>query len=62
MSVINDNTDVMKEFNELESKVFVLIELVKTLERKVKAIESIAKKQGIELETETVDADTCIIN
>jgi len=63
MSVINDHTDdLIKEFNELESKVFILIELVQGLEKRVKAIETVAKKQGIHLENETVEADTCTIN
>jgi hypothetical protein len=52
----------MMAFNELESKVFVLIEIVQALEKKISVIESIARKQGIELKSENVEADTCTIN
>lgn len=63
MSVINDtNDDLIKEFNELESKVFVLIEMVQKMERKMKVIEGIAKRQGIDLSEDHVEADTCTIN
>ena len=63
MSVISDHTDdLINEFNELESKVFVLIEMVKGMEKRIKTIEHMAKKHGIDLEKEQVEADTCTIN
>ena len=44
MSVITDHTDdLINEFNELESKVFVLMEMVKGLEKRIKVIEHMAK-------------------
>ena len=63
MSVINDNTDeLITEFNELESKVFVLIEALKKVETRLKALEAIAKKHGHEVSEGKVEADVCTIN
>jgi hypothetical protein len=63
MSVMNDHSDeLIKEFNELESKVMILIENMQTMDKRIKALEQIARKHGINVKEEKVEADTCTIN
>ncbi len=61
MSVIRQDTELIDFVNELESKVLVLMEENKTIKRKLKKIETIAKKHGVNVETQEVEADACII-
>ena len=63
MSVINDHSEeLIIEFNQLESKVLILIENMQIMNRRLKALEQVAKKHGIEVDKEPVEADTCTIN
>lgn len=63
MSVMNDHSDeLIKEFNELESKVLILIENMQTMDKRIKVLEQIARKHGINVKEEKVEADTCTIN
>jgi hypothetical protein len=68
MSVLNDDAfdNLSDEFNELESKVLVLISTIKKLEKRVSSLEKIARANGIELSNvekmELVEAETCTIN
>jgi hypothetical protein len=64
MSVINDNTndELMTAFNELESKVLILLENMQGIERRLKALEEIAKSHGVKVNSKMVEADQCTIN
>lgn len=63
MSVMNDySQELITEFNELESKVLILLENMKEMNKRIKALEQIAKKAGHDPEDERVEADTCTIN
>lgn len=64
MSVINDNTndELMTAFNELESKVLILLENMQGIERRLKALEEIAKSHGVKVNGKMVEADQCTIN
>jgi len=64
MSVINDNTndELMTAFNELESKVLILLENMQGIERRLKALEEIAKSHGVKVNDNMVEADQCTIN
>jgi hypothetical protein len=62
MSVMNDHSEeLIVEFNQLESKVLILIENMQIMNRRLKALEQVAKKHGIEVDKEPVE-DTCTIN
>ena len=61
MSVIRQDTELADFVNELESKVLVLMAENKTIKKKLKKIELIAKKQGVNVETQEVETDACII-
>lgn len=61
MSVIRQDTELADFVNELESKVLVLMAENKTIKKKLKKIESIAKKHGVNVETQEVETDACII-
>ena len=63
MSVMNDHSDeLIVEFNQLESKVLILIENMQLMNKRIKALEQLAKKHGIEVDKEPVEADHCTIN
>ena len=65
MSVINDKThDLIVEFNELESKVLIVLEQLNSIEKRLKKIEACAKKAGVDLTPNDtlVEGDTCTIN
>lgn len=63
MSVMNDHSDeLITEFNQLESKVLILIENMQIMDKRIKALEQIARKHGINVKEENVEADTCTIN
>ena len=64
MSVINDNNndELMTAFNELESKVLILLENMKKMERRLKTLEEIAKTHVIKVTENMVEADQCTIN
>jgi hypothetical protein len=61
MSVIRQDTELADFVNELESKVLVLMAENKTIKKKLKKIELIAKKHGVNVETQEVETDACII-
>tara|TARA_Y100000389_G_scaffold198292_1_gene234523 strand:- start:10489 stop:10677 length:189 start_codon:yes stop_codon:yes gene_type:complete len=61
MSVIRQDTELADFVNELESKVLVLMAENKTIKKKLKKIEAIAKKHGVNVETQEVETDACII-
>ena len=61
MSVIRQDTELADFVNELESKVLVLMAENKSIKKKLKKIESIAKKHGVNVETQEVETDACII-
>jgi hypothetical protein len=64
MSVINDNNndELMTAFNELESKVLILLENMKKMDRRLRAIEEVAKTHGIKVTENMIEADQCTIN
>lgn len=61
MSVVRQDDEMMIFVNELESKVLVLIEEVKKINRRVKVLELAAKKHGVDVNSQEVDKDVCII-
>lgn len=61
MSVIRQDTELADFVNELESKVLVLMAENKSIKKKLKKIELIAKKHGVNVETQEVETDACII-
>lgn len=61
MSVVRQDPDLETFVNELESKVLLLLEHNKNLERRVKVLEKAAKKHGVEVGGE-IDKDTCVIS
>lgn len=66
MSVINDRTDELSmEFNELESKVLILLENMNRMEKRLKTLENLAREAGVKVSdagnVETVP-DQCSIN
>ena len=61
MSVIRQDDELMIFVNELESKVLILAELNKKLTRRVKVLETAAKKHGIDVNSHDPDKDVCII-
>ncbi len=64
MSVINDNNndELLNAFNEMEAKVLILIENMKKMDRRLKALEEVAKTHGISVKSDMVEADQCTIN
>ena len=66
MSVINDRTDELSmEFNELESKVLILLENMNRMEKRLKLLEQLARDAGVKVsENGTVEGvpDQCSIN
>jgi hypothetical protein len=61
MSVIRQDDEMMMFVNELESKVLILIEHNKQLNRRVKVLESAAKKYGVDVNSPDPDKDVCTI-
>jgi|TARA_B110000008_G_scaffold268414_1_gene296521 cell division septum initiation protein DivIVA len=64
MSVVKqdfDSDELLKFVNELESKVLILIDQNKTLQRRIKVLEIAAKKHGVVVGNHEVDKDACII-
>ena len=62
MSVVRQDPDLQDAFNELEAKVLVIQEEHKKLRRRVTVLEKLAKKHGLNPESESkVELDTCII-
>lgn len=61
MSVVRQDPDLVDFVNILESKIFVLIEENKDLKKRVSVLEKAAKKHGVEISSESVTTDTCII-
>ncbi len=56
------NDELLTCFNELESKVLILLETVKDLTLRVKTLENIATSNGIDVNENRVEADQCTIN
>lgn len=61
MSVVRQDPDLETFVNELESKVLLLLEHNKNLERRVRVLETAAKKHGVKVGGE-VDKDACMIS
>ena len=61
MSVIRQDDDMMIFVNELEAKVLILMEQNKKLTRRVKVLETAAKKYGVDVNSPDPDKDVCII-
>lgn len=62
MSVVRQDPDLHDAFNELEAKVLLIQEEHKKLRRRVIVLEKLAKKHGLNPESESkVELDTCII-
>lgn len=61
MSVVRQDDEMLTFVNELESKVLVLIEEHKKLNRRVKVLELAAKKHGVDVNSQEPDKDVCII-
>jgi len=64
MSVVrqDDTVDELIHFvNKLESKIFLLEEKNKSLEKRVRVLEAAAKKHGVKVGNHEVDKDACII-
>jgi hypothetical protein len=64
MSVVRNDFDADELIifvNQLESKIFLLIEENKLLTRRVRVLEVAAKKHGVQVGNHEVDKDTCII-
>ena len=61
MSVIRQDDELMIFVNELEAKVLILIEENKKLNRRVRVLETAAKKYGVDVNSQDPDKDVCTI-
>ena len=61
MSVVRQDPDLIEFVNKLECQVFLLIEENKELKKRVTVLEKAAQKYGVEINSDSVNADTCII-
>ena len=61
MSVVRQDPDLIDAFNELESKVFCLIEEKKQLHKRLLVLEKAAKEHGVKVGNHEATGDTCII-
>jgi hypothetical protein len=61
MSVVRQDPDLIEFVNKLECQVFLLIEENKELKKRVTVLEKAAKRHGVEISSESVTTDTCII-
>ena len=61
MSVVRQDPDLIEFVNKLECQVFLLIEENKELKKRVAVLEKAAKRHGVEISSESVTTDTCII-
>tara|TARA_B110000008_G_C16812437_1_gene501295 strand:+ start:457 stop:651 length:195 start_codon:yes stop_codon:yes gene_type:complete len=63
MSVVRQDPDLADHFNTLEAKVLQLVEENKLIKKRLKKIESAAKKHGVSFDnSEAVsESDACII-
>lgn len=61
MSVVRQDDEMLSFVNELESKVLILLEEHKKLNRRVKVLEIAAKNHGVDVNSQEPDKDVCII-
>jgi hypothetical protein len=61
MSVVRQDPDLIEFVNKLECQIFLLIEENKELKKRVTVLEKAAKRHGVEISSESVTTDTCII-
>lgn len=63
MSVVRQDPDLVDRFNTLEGKVLQLVEENKAIKKRLRHIETLAKKHGINIDNsaDVSESDACII-